>query len=46
MRVLLFVYLINNTEQVIDHNFNPEFLANLTLGRGRSGLEKIDLPTG
>lgn len=46
MRVLLFVYLINNAEQVTDHNFNPELLPYLTPRRGRSGLEKIDLPTG
>jgi hypothetical protein len=46
MRSLLFVDLINNAEQVIDHNFNPELLPYLTLRRSRSGLEKIDLPTG
>ena len=45
MRVLLFVDLIDNAEQIIDHYFNPELLPYLTLRRGRSGLEKIDLPT-
>ena len=46
MRGVLFVYLINNAEQVIDYNFNPELLAYLTPRRGRGGLEKIDPPTG
>lgn len=46
MRGVLFVYLIDNAEQVIDRNFNPELLAYLTPRRGRGGLEKVDLPTG